>query len=87
MGLEKTYHYLGDRFTAPALKGAPCTAVRRADGKCIRGKSKMLVSFSGVKTVVLARLLRKVVGPANGSLMIVPCVALLYVQNITQQTQ
>lgn len=53
------YKYLGDRLTSPELKGATCEAVRRND-KCIRGRnSNMLVSFDGVKVVVLARLLRK----------------------------
>jgi hypothetical protein len=55
------YTYIGDRFTAPELKGKPCSAVRRPDGKCIRlKKGTMLVSFSGAKTVVIGRLLRKV---------------------------
>lgn len=55
-----TYTYLGDRFTSPELKGKTCTAVRRTDGKCIRGANgNMLVSFDGVQVVVLARLLRK----------------------------
>lgn len=55
------YKYLGDRFTDPALKGKPCSAVRRPDGKCIRGKnSNMLVVFDGKPVVVLARLLRKI---------------------------
>lgn len=55
-----TYTYLGDRLTAPELKGKNCTAVRRPDGKCIRGANgNMLVSFDGVHVVVLARLLRK----------------------------
>lgn len=56
-----TYTYQGDRFTDPAYKGKTCIAVRRIDGKCIRGANgNMLVSFNGVKVVVLARLLRKV---------------------------
>ncbi|GAA4332267.1 hypothetical protein [Flaviaesturariibacter amylovorans] len=56
-----TYRYLGDRHTDPALKGALCTAVRRADGKCIRGRNgSMLVQLEdGRKMVVLGRLLRK----------------------------
>lgn len=55
-----TYIYPGDRFTSPELKAKPCEAVRRADGKCIRGKNgSMLVSFKGVKHVVIGRLLRK----------------------------
>jgi len=55
------YIYLGDRFTNPTLKNKPCRAVRRADGKCIRGKNgNMLVNFNGVLVNVTARLLRKV---------------------------
>lgn len=55
-----SYIYLGDKFTSPELKGKSCEAVRREDGKCIRGKNgNMLVSFEGVKTVVIGRLLRK----------------------------
>ncbi|WP_234733618.1 hypothetical protein [Tellurirhabdus bombi] len=56
-----TYLYLGDRLTDPALKGQRCTAVRRADGKCIRGKNgSMLVRFeSGRVVAVIGRLLRK----------------------------
>lgn len=54
------YIYLGDRFTDPALKKAVCVAVKRPDGKCIRGKNgNMLVSFGSKKVVVVARLLRK----------------------------
>lgn len=54
------YTYRGDRFTDNSMKGKECSAVRRPDGKCIRGKNgNMLVTFSGVKTVVLARQLRK----------------------------
>jgi hypothetical protein len=55
------YKYLGDRLTAPEYKGAECEAVRRPDGKCIRGKNgSMLVSFDGKKVNVIGRLLRKV---------------------------
>lgn len=55
------YIYRGDRFTDPALKGKQCNAVRRPDGKCIRGKNgNMLVNFDGTEVVVLARQLRKV---------------------------
>lgn len=54
------YKYLGDRFTDEKLRGQECTAVRRPDGKCIRGKNgSMLVSFSGKKVNVIGRLLRK----------------------------
>ncbi len=56
------YIYLGDRLTDPELKGKPCKAVRRADGKCIRGRNgSMLVEFSGEwKCVVIGRRLRKI---------------------------
>lgn len=54
------YRYLGDRLTSRDLKGKGCEAVRRPDGKCIRGRNgSMLVSFNGVQTVVIGRLLRK----------------------------
>lgn len=54
------YVYLGDRCTAAELKGARCTAVRRANGKCIRDRMGKLVSFGGVRHVVLGRRLRRV---------------------------
>lgn len=56
------YIYLGDRLTRPELRRMPCRAVRRADGKCIRGRNgNMLVEFDGVgKCVILGRLLRKI---------------------------
>lgn len=56
------YIYRGDKLTDPALKGQRCTAVRRADGKCIRGPNgNMLVKFEGgQRIVVLGRQLRKV---------------------------
>lgn len=57
------YLYRGDRLTDPNLKGAPCVAVDRGDGKCVRGKNgNMLVRFDGEDSprVVLARQLRKV---------------------------
>ena len=55
------YKYIGDKLTRHELKGTHCMAVKRLDGKCIRGRnSNMLVKFDGGKTeVVLARLLRK----------------------------
>jgi hypothetical protein len=61
------YIYLGDRWTDPRLKGARCTAVRRPDGKCIRGRNgAMLVRFeNGERHVVLGRLLRKVISDAD----------------------
>jgi len=52
------YVYLGDRFTSPALVGAPCDPVRRPDGKCITGRGSMLVDFGGHQAVVLCRRLR-----------------------------
>jgi hypothetical protein len=54
----RRYKYLGDRLTAPELKGAVCYAVI-VGGKCVRRGSSMLVSFENEKHVVLARLLRK----------------------------
>jgi hypothetical protein len=54
------YKYLGDKNTDVKLKGAFCKAVRRADGKCIRGKNgSMLVDFNGERHIVTGRLLRK----------------------------
>ena len=55
------YTYLGDRFTDPFYKGKLCTAVLRADGKCIRGKNgSMLVQFeNGALHIITGRLLRK----------------------------
>lgn len=39
------YTYRGDKLTDPALKGMTCTAVRRVDSKCVRGKNgNMLVT-------------------------------------------
>lgn len=59
--MEMTYIYLGDRMTDPELKKKHCDAVRRLDGKCIRGKNgSMLVRFESGKTaVIIGRLLRK----------------------------
>ena len=56
------YIYLGDKLTVESLKGKPCNAVRRPDGKCIRSKmSTMLVVFEdGKNHIVLARRLRKI---------------------------
>jgi hypothetical protein len=55
------YIYLGDRHTDPVLKRTPCAAIRRPDGKCIRGKNgAMIVSFAdGRKSVIVGRLLRR----------------------------
>jgi hypothetical protein len=59
-----TYLYLGDRLTDDRLKGQKCEAVRRPDGKCIRGKNgSMLVRFEdGTNQVVVGRRLRKLSG-------------------------
>jgi hypothetical protein len=59
------YRYLGDRLTDPKYKGQLCEAVRRSNGKCIRGKNgNMLVTFSTGETVnVMGRLLRKILSP------------------------
>lgn len=59
---EMDYIYLGDRLTRLELRRMPCRAVRRSDGKCIRGRNgNMLVEFGGVgKCVVLGRLLRNI---------------------------
>jgi hypothetical protein len=58
--LVPEYTYRGDRFTSEFFKGRGCNAVRRPDGKCIRGKNgSMLVDFDGLQVVVLARQLRK----------------------------
>jgi hypothetical protein len=55
------YRYLGDKYTDQKYKGSICSAVRRKDGKCIRGKNgSMLVQFEEVKVVVIGRLLRKI---------------------------
>ena len=56
-----TYLYRGDRLTSPELRHQLCQAVRRADGRCIRGlNANMLVRFTtGAVHVVLARQLRK----------------------------
>lgn len=54
------YVYRGDKFTDSSLKGAGCNAVRRPDGKCIRGRNgNMLCDFGGLRAIVLARQLRK----------------------------
>jgi hypothetical protein len=56
-----SYIYKGDRLTTEFYKGRGCNALRRPDGKCIRGKNgNMLVEFEGNKVVVLARQLRKI---------------------------
>ena len=56
------YIYLGDKFTDESLKNKRCIAIKR-NNKCIRGKSKMLVEFNGIKQIVLARRLRLINKP------------------------
>lgn len=58
----RRYRYLGDKLTAPVLLNALCSAVPRADGKCIVGRGAMLVLFDGESSprCVLRRRLRKV---------------------------
>ena len=54
------YAYLGDRLSAPTLKGAKCDPVRRLDGKCVVGRGAQLVTFAGetAPRVVIRRRLR-----------------------------
>lgn len=58
---ERRYVYLGDRLTDPKLVGSRCVAVTRVDGRCICGRSSMLVVFAGeaAPRVVLRRRLRR----------------------------
>jgi hypothetical protein len=57
---QPAYRYLGDRQTASTYVAATCDAVRRPDGKTIRGANgAMLVTFDGVPVVVLGRRLRR----------------------------
>lgn len=54
------YIYLGDRLTSPEFKNKLCNPVLRKNGKCITGKSTMLVKFESGKIVnVLRYRLRK----------------------------
>lgn len=64
-----SYIYRGDRWTVPDRKGATCEAVRRPDGKCIRGRNgSMLVRFDdGQLAIVIGRQLRTVGGRAGGT--------------------
>ncbi|MER3464355.1 MAG: hypothetical protein C4329_08060 [Chitinophagaceae bacterium] len=43
------YKYLGDRQTDIKYKGMRCIAVRRSDGKCIRGKNGSMLVQLGTK--------------------------------------
>lgn len=55
----REYIYIGDKLTDGRLKKKRCTAVLNDRGKCIVGKSKMLVRFGNETHVILRRLLRK----------------------------
>jgi hypothetical protein len=56
-----SYIYRGDRITDKKYKGQYCVAVRRPDGKTIRGRNgNMLVMFGEMKVVLLGRQLRKI---------------------------
>jgi hypothetical protein len=60
------YRYRGDRGSRADVRGALCVAVRRADGRCVRGRNgNLLVRFVSTDTVavVLGRQLRKVITP------------------------
>lgn len=54
------YTYRGDRLTSAALRGLQCDPVRRADGKCVRGRNgnMLVVDAQGRRCVVLGRQLR-----------------------------
>lgn len=60
--ISTNYTYVGDRYAKTGTyTGQKCDAVRRANGKCIRGKNgNMLVDFSGKRVVVPAKHLRKI---------------------------
>ena len=60
--MNSDYIYRGDRFTCEYWKGREVSAVRRPDGKCIRGRNSnmLVVDQSGRRCVVLARQLRKI---------------------------
>ncbi len=55
------YVYMGDRLTDPLLRGLPVNAVRRADGRCVRGRngSMLVEDVQGKRYVVLGRQLVK----------------------------
>jgi len=57
------YIYKGDRLTNADFKNKHCVAIKKDDGKCIRGKNgNMLVYFPGlkIKAIILAKRLRKI---------------------------
>jgi hypothetical protein len=63
---ETEYIFRGDKLTDPRYRGGRCRAVRRSDGRCIRGKNgNMLVCFVDLpdspQVNLPARQLRKVI--------------------------
>ena len=60
------YVYLGDRLTAPSLRGAPCDPVRRPDGKVVVGRGKALVRFADGRAVVVLRRRLRLAGRLAG---------------------
>lgn len=60
--MTREYIYRGDRLTDQRLRGARCAAVLRGDGKCVTGRSAMLVRFDGEEAprVVERRQLRRI---------------------------
>jgi hypothetical protein len=59
------YRYLGDRWTAGALRGQFCDPVRDERGKCVVGRGNALVVFAdGDIRVVNRRRLRLAGGDA-----------------------
>ena len=57
-----THVYLGDKWTAPALKGLPVTLVKRPDGKVVTGRGKaIMVPAGGRPFVGLLRRTRRIV--------------------------
>jgi len=54
------YTYRGDRITDPGLRDIQCDPVRRAEGKCVRGRNgnMLVVDARGRRFVVLGRQLR-----------------------------
>jgi hypothetical protein len=57
----QTYTYRGDRWTSAEIRGAIVTAVRRDDGRCVRGRNgnMLVLTADGRRVVVLGRQLRK----------------------------
>lgn len=56
-----SYIYLGDRLTDNNLKNKNCIAIKKANGKCYRGRNtNMLVEIDGIRHIILARRLRKI---------------------------